>query len=936
MDYKDTLNLPKTKFPMRANLPKREPEMLKQWETEETYKKILEISQGRDKYILHDGPPYANGHIHLGTALNKILKDMIVKSKFMAGYNSDYVPGWDCHGLPIEHQVDKELGRKKRDMTSVDVRRHCRQYAEKFIDVQRNEFKRLGCFGEWEDPYLTMKYPYQATIVRELGRFFESGAVYRGKKPVYWCSSCVTALAEAEVEYMDAGAPSIYVRFPAREGFSRVIPEAEGKNTYVIIWTTTPWTIPANLAIAVHPDETYAAVQVGDDVYVLAERLVAINMETFGITDYRVISTFKGSELEGLKCTHPLYDRESLVILGPFVTLDTGTGCVHIAPGHGQEDYEVGLKYGLEVYAPVDDHGVFTDEAEFFTGKFVFEANDDVIAKLREKDALSASEPMQHSYPHCWRCKKPVIFRATHQWFISMEKTGLRKKALEAIDTVKWIPKWGRDRIYGMIEHRPDWCISRQRSWGVPITAMRCAECDEVVAPPELFEKAAKLFEEHGADIWFGAVAEDLAPDGMTCPSCKSTTFVKETDILDVWFDSGVSWSAVCESRDNLAYPPQLYLEGSDQHRGWFHSALLTSVGTRGRAPYHGVLTHGFVVDGQGKKMSKSLGNVIQPQELIKKYGADILRLWVSAEDYRDDIRISPEILERLSEAYRRIRNTCRFLLGNLADFDPDKDMVSPERMRALDRYALDRLNQIIERVTTAYENFDFHVVFHTLYNYCTVDLSSLYLDILKDRLYVETTAGEYRRSAQTALHHILAALVKLMAPVLVFTAEEVWATFNADPEKPASVHMTTFPSPVEGIGLTDEDRESWNSMAALRQEVSKALEESRAAKVIGSSLEAMVVIHAPKTLGQTIGSMEDPEGFFIVSQLEVRESDEAAAPAEEDGNLPGVSIEVKKAQGDKCPRCWVWTPQIGSDATFPDVCPRCARVLRESGVTPE
>ncbi|MDQ7782656.1 MAG: isoleucine--tRNA ligase [Desulfomonilaceae bacterium] len=936
MDYKDTLNLPSTAFPMRANLPKREPEMLRQWEADDIYGKILQISQGREKYILHDGPPYANGHIHLGTALNKILKDMIVKSRFMAGYDSDYVPGWDCHGLPIEHQVDKELGSRKHHMTSVDVRRHCRRYAEKFIDIQRNEFKRLGCFGEWDNPYLTMNHRYQAVIVRELGKFFESGAVYRGKKPVYWCSSCVTALAEAEVEYMDAGTPSIYVRFPARDDFSRVVPEAAGKNTYVVIWTTTPWTIPANLAIAVHPDETYAAVLAGEDLYVLAERLVAINMETFGITDYRVVATFKGTELEGLKCSHPLYDRESVMILGSFVTLDTGTGCVHVAPGHGQEDYEVGLRYNIDVYAPVDDHGVFTDEAEFFSGKFVFDANDDVIAKLQESGALLASEDMRHSYPHCWRCKKPVIFRATHQWFISMEATGLREKALEAIDTVTWIPKWGRDRIHGMILHRPDWCISRQRSWGVPITAMRCAECDTVTSPPDLFDRAATLFEEHGADIWFEATVEDLAPKGMTCPSCKSASFVKETDILDVWFDSGVSWAAVCKSRDNLVYPTQLYLEGSDQHRGWFHSALLTSVGTQGRAPYYNVLTHGFVVDGQGKKMSKSLGNVIQPQELIEKYGADILRLWVSAEDYRDDIRISREILERLSEAYRRIRNTCRFLLGNLADFDPDTHMMSPSEMRGLDRYALDRLNRVIDRVTKAYDNFDFHVVFHTLYNYCTVDLSSLYLDILKDRLYVETTDGKLRRSAQTALHHILSALVRLMAPVLVFTAEEVWSSFKTDGREFTSVHMTSFPRPVEELSLTDEERRTWDSMTALRQEVSKALEESRAAKLIGSSLEAMVVIYAPAEAANTIRSMEDPEGFFIVSQLLIHETDEPAATVEEGKGIPGVRIEVKKAEGDKCPRCWIWNPRIGSDREYPDVCPRCAGVLRESGITPE
>jgi isoleucyl-tRNA synthetase len=928
MDYKDTLNLPKTAFPMKANLPKKEPDMLNHWQSEEIYHKILEASRGREKYILHDGPPYANGHIHLGTALNKILKDMIVKSRFMAGFDSDYVPGWDCHGLPIEHQVDKELGEKKLNMTSVDVRRRCRAYAEKFIDIQREEFKRLGVFGEWENPYLTMNYRYQATIVRELGKFFQNGAVYRGKKPVYWCASCVTALAEAEVEYADSSTPSIYVRFPAKDDFSDRIPELKGKKAYVVIWTTTPWTIPANLAIAVHPNEIYAAVEAGDAVYILAERLVAINMETFGITGHKIIATFKGSALEGLTATHPLYPRDSKLILAPFVTLDTGTGAVHIAPGHGQEDYEVGLKYNLEVYAPVDDHGVYTQDVEYFAGKFVFAANKDVIEKLQEVGALMGSEKMDHSYPHCWRCKKPVIFRATHQWFISMEKTGLRNNALKAIDTVAWIPKWGRDRIYGMIQHRPDWCISRQRSWGVPITAMRCADCDEVVAPPELFEKAARLFEEKGADVWFEAGVEDLAPEGATCKSCGSSKLIKETDILDVWFDSGVSWAAVCEERKNLEYPCDLYLEGSDQHRGWFHSALLTSVGARSKAPYHGVLTHGFVVDGQGKKMSKSLGNVIQPQEIIDKFGADILRLWVSAEDYRDDIRISPEILERLSEAYRRIRNTCRFLLGNLADFNPDEHTVPFKEMRELDRFAMDGLNRIINRVRQAYDDFEFHVVFHTLYNYCTVDLSSLYLDILKDRLYVEKKDGRLRRSAQTALYQILSALVRLMAPVLSFTSEELWAAFPLG--SVSSVHLASFPEPIAEAQLTDEERGRWETMLALRQQVSKALEESRAAKAIGSSLEAKVLIQAPDTVVATISGLEDPEGFFIVSQLEAQSTGPATTTDEEQ---PLAQVTVSRAEGGKCPRCWMWKLDAGTDDTYPDVCARCARMLKESGV---
>lgn len=928
MDYKNTLNLPKTNFPMRANLPKKEPETLRHWEETGIYDKIIQTAQGRPKYILHDGPPYANGHIHLGTALNKILKDMIVKSRFMAGYNSDYVPGWDCHGLPIEHQVDKELGKAKTQMTEVEVRKKCREYATGFIDIQRKEFQRLGVFGEWQDPYLTMNYKYQASIVRELGHFFESGAVYRGKKPVYWCSSCVTALAEAEVEYADSSTPSIYVKFAAVDDFSLRIPELKGEKVNVVIWTTTPWTIPANLAIAAHPSERYAAVKAGDEVYILAQRLVPITMEIFGKTDFRVLAEFPGKTLDGMKCAHPIYDRTSQLILADFVTLDTGTGCVHIAPGHGQEDYEVGRLYNIDVYAPVDDRGRFTEEVDFFAGKFVFSANHEIIAKLSELGALMASEEMNHSYPHCWRCKKPVIFRATHQWFISMDRTGLRESALKAIDTVKWIPKWGRDRIYGMIEHRPDWCISRQRSWGVPITALRCSDCDSVVAPPELFEKTAKLFEEKGADVWFESEASDLAPEGLKCPTCGSSSFIKERDILDVWFDSGVSWAAVLEARQSLAYPADMYLEGSDQHRGWFHSAMLTSVGTRRKAPYANVLTHGFVVDGQGKKMSKSLGNVIQPSQIVDKYGADILRLWVSAEDYRDDIRISTEILDRLSEAYRRIRNTCRFLLGNLADFNVS-EQVPPQDMTALDRFALNRLNGIILRVRKAYEDFDFHVVFHTLYNYCTVDLSSLYLDILKDRLYVEKANGKLRRSAQTALYHIVSSLIRLMAPVLAFTAEEVWGEFNSRENNEPSVHLTSFPETVRGVELTDEEKSAWTSVLALRQEASKVLEEARGTKLIGSSLEARLIVNGPPEFIQNIKGMEDPEGFFIVSQLQLNDIPVECGSNDEVNPLSGVKIEVERAQGHKCPRCWIWSSAIGSDLEFPEVCPRCAGVLK-------
>ncbi len=927
-DYKDTLNLPNTSFPMRGNLPKREPDILAAWESQRIYDKIRKASKSRDKYILHDGPPYANGNIHLGTALNKVLKDFIVKSKFMFGYDSEYVPGWDCHGLPIEHNVDKELGDKKAGMSSVQIRQYCRKYAEKFINVQRAEFQRLGVFGDWEDPYLTMNFEYQATIVRELGKFFDSGAVYRGKKPVYWCASCVTALAEAEVEYEDASSPSIYVRFPAKDDFSKRIPDLkgqlQGKRLYVLIWTTTPWTIPANLAVAFHPDESYAAVQAGNDVYILAERLVPVNMETYGIKDYEILATFKGSVVEGLKCRHPFYERESQMILAPFVTLDTGTGCVHAAPGHGQEDYEVGLEYGIDVYAPVDDHGKFTDEVEFFKGKFVFDANDAVIAKLKEVGNLMASETMKHSYPHCWRCRQPIIYRATHQWFISMETTRLRKEALKAIDTVKWIPKWGRDRIYGMIEHRPDWCISRQRIWGVPITALRCKKCDEIVAPPALFKRAAKLFEEKGADVWFEADVKDLTPKGLKCSACGSNSFVKETDILDVWFDSGVSWAAVCEHRRRLVFPCQLYLEGSDQHRGWFHSALLTSAGTRHCAPYHGVLTHGFVVDGEGKKMAKSRGNVIQPDEIINKYGADILRLWVAAEDYRDDIRISPEIIERLVEAYRRIRNTCRFLLGNISDFDPAKHAVPISGMRDLDRFALVQLNAVLNRVRKAYDEFDFHIVFHTLYNYCTVELSSIYLDILKDRLYCENAEGKRRRSAQTALHHILSALVRLMAPILAFTAEEVWSELHGNEQKARSVHLMPFPEPLDDFELTDEERAKWEKVLACRRAVAKSLEDARAEKRIGSSLEAAVKVTVPDPYAKALAELQDKEDFFIISALDVNSS----GPVTGEG-LPDIPARIERAPGDKCPRCWKWTTDVGTYKDHPEVCARCASVLR-------
>ena len=926
MDYKATLNLPKTSFPMKANLPQREPEILKKWEEGRIYQKLREMAKDRPKYILHDGPPYANGHIHIGTALNKILKDLIIKSKNMAGFNGEYVPGWDCHGLPIEHQVDKELGSKKASYSISEKRKLCRLFASKFLDIQRQEFKRLGVMGEWNNPYQTMSFDYEATIAREFGRFVGKGSVYRGKKPVYWCASCETALAEAEVEYEDHTSPSITVKFEAISDFGEPFPALKGRKVYVLIWTTTPWTIPANLAIAFHPDYSYVAAEVNGEVWILAEALLEQVMAQAGKTRYTVLAKFPGKQVEGLKCRHPFLNRESVLILANYITLDTGTGCVHTAPGHGQEDYESGLEYNIPIYSPVDDQGRFTSEVEFFAGQFVFDANEAVIQKLAEVGALIHSETYTHQYPSCWRCKNPIIFRATEQWFISMEKNGLRQKALEAIDRVTWIPPWGRDRIYGMVQNRPDWCISRQRAWGVPIVAFTCQSCRELLVEERLVEHVSGLFEKGGADIWFDLPAGELLPPGTRCPKCQGEEFNKETDILDVWFDSGVSYAAVCEKRPNLKSPADMYLEGSDQHRGWFHSSLLASVGTRGRAPFLSVLTHGFVVDGEGRKMSKSFGNVIAPDEVINRYGAEILRLWVAAEDYRDDIRISEEILTRLSEAYRRIRNTCRFLLGNLYDFDPQKDMIPDAQLLELDRWILLRLQKLISRLREAYANFEFHLVFHSLHNFCTVDLSSLYLDILKDRLYTSFASSRERRAAQTALYKILDALVRLMATILSYTAEEVWGHVPGPKPRVESVHLTLFPE-VEAKYLDEQFEERWELLLKVRGEVSKSLEIARQNKLIGNSLEAAVTLGAPEKLLSFLRQNEAQlQDFFIVSQVELVSS--LPAEAYRSPELEGLNILVSRAKGKKCERCWIYDPRTGESTDYPSVCPRCRDAL--------
>ncbi|MDP2967809.1 MAG: isoleucine--tRNA ligase [Deltaproteobacteria bacterium] len=921
MDYRNTLNLPKTDFPMRANLARREPEFLKMWETRGIYGKLIRQAKERTKYILHDGPPYANGNIHIGTALNKILKDIIVKSKFMAGFNSHYVPGWDCHGLPVEHEVEKSLGKKKVELSTVDIRKQCRDYATKFVNIQREEFKRLGIFGEWENPYLTMDFGYQATIVREFGKFLLNGSVYKGKKPVHWCPTCKTALAEAEVKYEDHRSPSIYVKFRMISEIGNEFPALRGKPIHVIIWTTTPWTIPANLAIALHPDFTYVAVDIGEEIYILAEGLLETVMEKFGIGNYRVLEKFSGKRLEGLKTRHPLYERDSVIILAPYVTLDAGTGCVHTAPGHGQEDYETGVQYGLEIYSPVDDDGRFTKDVPFFAGQFVFDANSAVNKKLAEAGALLKEEVMVHSYPHCWRTNDPIIFRATEQWFISMEKTGLRRNALKSINEVTWIPPWGRDRIYGMIENRPDWCVSRQRVWGIPITVFYCSSCKQTLATQETIEHVAKLFEKRGADVWFEEEAVRLLPEGTRCSGCGGSQFTKETDILDVWFDSGVSYAAVLENRDELQFPASLYLEGSDQHRGWFHSSLLTSVGTRGHAPYLSVLTHGFVVDGEGKKMSKSAGNVIAPEEVINKLGADVLRLWVSAEDYKDDIKISDEILKRLADSYFRIRNTYRFLLGNLYDFDPEKDRIPYQELYEIDRWALHRLQKLIYRVREAYERFEFHIVYHSVQNFCAVEMSSTYFDILKDRLYTFSSDSRGRRSAQTALYEILSALTKLMAPILAFTAEEVWQYLLGREGKAESVHLTQFPE-IRNEYLDEGLNERWERIWEIRAVVTKALEEARKGKKIGLSLDAQVHLHLPEKEYQFLKPHEtELKSIFIVSSVTLR----PVEGREENG----VRAEVLRADGEKCERCWNYDISVGKDPEHPTACGRCVEALK-------
>lgn len=933
-DYKKTLNLPKTAFPMKANLAQREPETLKKWESLKAYEAMVEASGGRGTYVLHDGPPYANGHIHMGHALNKVLKDIIIKSRNMQGYAARYVPGWDCHGLPIEHKVEQELKEKKKTLPAPVVRRLCREYAAKWLDTQRKEFKRLGVLGDWDNPYRSMLPEYEAATARELANFVGRGGVMRSKKPIYWCCSCHTALAEAEVEYADHTSPSIFVRFRLPdENLKKLFPTADVNRAYVVIWTTTPWTLPDNMGVCLHPDFTYVLAEADGAQYLLAEELLASCAAQFGWADCNVMGRATGGQLAGLKARHPFYDRESPIILGQHVTLDAGTGCVHTAPGHGREDYDAGLRYGLEVYSPLDDAGRFLPAVEFFAGLNVFEANPRVIEKLEEVGALLRKGSISHSYPHCWRCKQPVIFRATTQWFISMEQNDLRARALKAIDEdVRWIPAWGRERIHNMVEQRPDWCISRQRQWGVPIMALLCEDCGEAWNDAQWMHGICDRIAGHptGCDYWYEAGLDEIVPKGLTCPHCGGSRWKKETDILDVWFDSGTSFAAVLEQRPELSAPADLYLEGSDQHRGWFHSSLLVSQGTRGHAPYRSVLTHGYVVDGEGRKMSKSVGNVIAPQELIEKFGAEIVRLWVSSVEYREDIRLSDEILGRLVDAYRRIRNTCRFILGNLDGLE-QHDLLPADRLLPLDRFALDAAARVHETVQQAYTDFEFHKVYHTLHNYCVTDLSAMYLDILKDRLYASAPAGVERRSAQTALWHVLRLLLRDMAPVLSFTAEEIFSHIPAGLRGRESTVFALPPLDAAPFLLDDGTRDDWNVLLAVRGAVTRAIEPMRREGVVGHSLDTSVTLYAADELRQRLeGLHTDLRAFCIVSQLRLDDPANAPQTARRDEEVSGLAVTVEKAHGAKCERCWIYSTELGTDPAHPTLCPRCAAVVKE------
>lgn len=980
LDLKKTINLPKTGFAQKANLAQSEPARLKKWSDLGLYELLRRERAGAEKFILHDGPPYANADIHLGTALNKILKDFIVKSRSMMGYDAPYVPGYDCHGLPIELYVDRKLGAKKANMSPVSIRRACREHAAEALKRQTRDFQRLGILGDWGNPYLTMSNHYEAETARLFARFVERGYVYKGARPVYWCIHDQTALAEAEVEYHQHTSPSVYVKFPFTSNPALIDPVLAGQKVFVLIWTTTPWTLPANLGIAVHPDFEYSAFEHGDEVYIVASELleaVATKCD-LGERDSsgeraapKVLARFPGARLDRLECRHAWIDRPSLLMVGEHVTLGgeadaeteldvrearekqatskAGTGCVHTAPGHGHDDFIIGKRYGLEIYCPVDNSGRFTPEVEHFAGERVFDANPKIVDFMRAGGVLLFTENYEHRYPHCWRCKNPVIFRATPQWFISMDRAGgpvveqdedgrdrsnftenfsegsatsLRQAALREIQNVNWLPAWGEDRMRNMFKGRPDWCVSRQRVWGVSIPVFYCAQCNEAVADPQIIDHVADVFERESADAWHTRAASELLPEGYKCRKCGAEEWIKESDILDVWFDSGASSVAVLENREGLRWPADVYIEGGDQFRGWFNSSLMVGLVVHDRAPYKTVITHGWTVDAQGKAMHKSTGNAVPPDEVIKASGAEILRLWCASSNYFDDMRCSAEILQRVTDGYRKLRNTARFALGNLHGFEPTRDSLAEEDLLEIDRWALAELDVVTEKVREAYEAYEFHAVYHALYNFCTVTLSARYFDIIKDRLYTFAPRNKGRRSAQTALFRIGDALARMLAPILAFTADEIWENLppSAATQLPASVHLMTFPAAKREVDA--QLLSNWERLFQIREDVLGALEKSRIAKQIGSSLEARVVVSAAGSDYGLLQRYSDQLRYlFIVSQVEVLKSE---------AGVSGVAVAISPAEGQKCERCWNYSTRVGESSRYPNVCERCVEALEE------